>query len=106
MWIYVVMNFSERTKIGRQSKIKFVRFLENDGFQMLSKNLYIRYCTTQINALAHKEKVRDCFLEKLPISIILVADKQNEYSYHYLGRGKNKKNQENTLKIPKMIEFF
>ena len=42
----------------------------------------------------------------MPISIILVADKQNEYSYHYLGRGKNKKNQENTLKIPKMIEFF
>ncbi len=100
------MNFSERTKVGRLTKTKFVKVLENDGFQMLSKNLYIRYCTTQINAMAHKEKVRECFLEKYPISIILVADKQNEYSYHYLGRRKNKKIQENTLKTPKMIEFF
>lgn len=106
MWIYVIMNFSERTKVERQSRIEFCKVLEKDGFQMISKNLYIRYCSTQSNALSHKEKIRDKIFEKYPISIILVADKQNEYSYHYYGRKKCKKIQENPLKMPEMIEFF
>lgn len=63
-----------------------------------SKNLYVRYCSTQNNALSHKERIREKILERYPISIILVADKQNEYSYHYYGRRKCKKTQEKFLK--------
>ena len=106
MWVYVVMNFSERTKIGRQAKNEFYRILEKDGFQMISKNIYVRYCSTQNSALSHKENIREKIFEKYPISIILVADKQNEYSYHYFGRRKCNKNQENSLKMPEMVEFF
>ena len=106
MWVYVVMNFSERTKIGRQAKTEFCRILGKDGFQIISKNIYVRYCSTQSSAISHKEKIKKNIFEKYPISIILVADKQNEYSYHYFGRKKTKKNQENSLKMPEMIEFF
>lgn len=64
------------------------------------------YCGTQSNALSHKEKICEKLFEKYPISIILVADKQNEYSYHYYGRRKCKKAQENSLKMPEMVDFF
>jgi len=94
MWIYVIVNFSERTKIGRHSRTEFCRVLAKDGFQEISKNLYVRYCGTQSNALSHKERIREKILERYPISIILVADKQNEYSYHYYGRRKCKKRKE------------
>lgn len=106
MWVYVVLGFSQRTKIGRQATVTFCKILEKDGFQSITKNLFLRYCSTQSNAMSHKEKIQKQIFEKYPISIILVADKQNEYSYHYLGRKKCKKNQKDILKPPEMIEFF
>ncbi len=106
MWVYVVMNFAERTKIGRKMRTDFYRTLEKDGFKMVTKNLYVRYCSTQANALKHKMRVQDQIFEKYAISIILVADKQNENSYHYLGRRKTKKTRENPFKLPEMVEFF
>ncbi len=106
LWVYVVLGFSQRTKIGRQTTIEFCKILEKDGFQCLSKNLYGRYCGTQSNAILHRERVQEQIVEKYPISIILVADKQNEYSYHFEGRKKCIKTQEKLLKKPQMVEFF
>lgn len=106
MWVYVVLNFPERTKVGRLARTGFYRVLEKDGFKMVTRNLYVRYCSTQTNAVKHKARIQEHIFEKYAVSIILVADKQNESSYHYLGRRKTKKTRENPLKLPEMIEFF
>jgi len=58
---------------------------------MVSKNICVRYCSTLANAIKHKTRIQKQIFEKYAVSIILVADKQNEFSYHYMGRRETKK---------------
>lgn len=67
------------------------------GFYKLHKNLYVRHCTTLNNALIHKRRLQQQLFEKCNVSLIFTLDRQNEYSYHYLGR---KTRSKNSLKCP------
>lgn len=100
------MNISNRTATGRECKKNFSRQLEKDGFNKLYSNLYIRYCYSMANALVHKKRIMEAISGKCQISVIIVDDKHNETSYHYLGRKQKRKNDEILLKKPDLIEFF
>lgn len=105
MWVFVVMDFPNHTRKGRMEKRDFCRTLEKDGFIKMHKSMYCRYCSTLSNAQMHKKRVRETMVNNCCVSVFLIGDKQTEFSYHYLGP-KSKKNSEELLKGPDLIEFF
>lgn len=106
MWVYVVMNFSKSTKIGRERQRVFCREIIKDGFQRLYDNLYVRYCSTMENAQVHKKRIIGTILERSQVSIIFVDDRHNGQSYHYFGRNQKRKNEAKILEMPELVEFF
>lgn len=106
MWVYVVMNFSKRTKLGRERQKLFCREIAKDGFRRLYDSLYVRYCSTIENAQMHKKRIMEKIMEKCQISIMFVDDRHNGQSYHYFGRSQKRKNEANLLKMPDLVEFF
>lgn len=106
MYIYAILNFPLHSKAGREEHKLFVKTLLSDGFHKLHKNLYVRHCTTLNNALIHKRRLQQQLFEKCNVSLIFTLDRQNEYSYHYLGRKtRSKKQPQMPLPVP-FVEFF
>ena len=105
MWIFVTMDFGQ-TKRGRQAKELFCRQIAKDGFTMLNRNTWVRYCTTQGNAMMHRERVKCEIPENCCVTLILVADKQSEYLYNHYGRHSRRKKGPEMPQQPDLIEFF
>ena len=105
MWIFITMDFGQ-TKQGRQTKELFCRQIAKDGFSMLNRNTWVRYCSTQSNAMMHRERVKLGIPDNSCVTLILVADKQCEQMYNYYGRGTRREKAPKMPSIPNMIEFF
>lgn len=106
MWIYIFSRFPLYSKSGRKEHQAFCRELQKYGFHRLHPDLHIRYCTTLNNAMGHKRKITEKIFEHSQISIIFVADKQQNYSYHHWGSQRIKKANDKILKPLEMVEFI
>ena len=105
MWIFVTMDFGQ-TKPGQQTKELFCRQIAKDGFSMLNRNTWVRYCSTQSNALMHRERVKLEIPDNSCVTLILVADKQCEYLYNHFGRSSHRKKSIGMPQPHNLIEFF
>ena len=105
MWIFVTMDFAQ-TRPGRQLRDGFCKELAKDGFSLLNRNTWVRYCTTLGNAQAHRERVKRLIPERSCVTLILVADKQCDYMYNHYGRHSRRKNVPEMPPTTDMIEFF
>ena len=76
-----------------------------DGFVKLHKSLYCRHSSTLSNAEMHKKRVMGWVTTNSNVSIFLIGDKQSEYAYHHTNN-RVKKNAQEIMIIPEMIEFF
>lgn len=106
MWVYVVMKFSKRTKLGRERQKLFCREIAKDGFRRLYDSLYVRYCSSIGNAQMHKKRIMEKIMEKCQISIMFVDDRHNGQSYHFLGGARKEKMRRIYLKCLIWLNFF
>lgn len=102
MWVYIFMQFS-RTKKGAKERNKFQKELKSDGFKAIYSQLYVRYCQNLEDSIKHRKRIEKIICDNSKVSIILVGDKQNEYSYHHLS---HKRNEGFLLNPPENVEFF
>ena len=105
MWIFVTMDFS-RTGKGRMAQNDFCRLLAQDGFSLLNRNTWVRYCTTGANARTHKKKIKELIPDNCCVTIILASDTHDEHFYNHYGRHLRQKKYPNLPDKPSMIEFF
>ena len=105
MWIAVVLDMPDRTRPARQRKVKIVSEIKREGFEEITRNLFMRQCATMNNALMYRERIRNIPHEKISLSILLIADQQIAKSYHYNGRTR-KKSKEIALNCRDDIEFL
>jgi len=90
--------------VGRASRTEFQGRLCKDGFFRLHENLFVRYCSTNANAMRHKEKVKSFIPARCcDISIILSSDNTEGGAFHSMNR---KRTNNIAYGKPKDIEFF
>ena len=99
------MDFAQK-RPGRVLKDGFCKELVKDGFSMLNRNTWVRYCTTLGNAQTHRERIKRLIPERSCVTLILVADKQCDYMYNHYGRHSRRKNAPEMPKSTDLIEFF
>ena len=73
------------------------------GFGRLVTACFVKYCQNLDDSIKHRKRVEKIIYKKSKVSVIFVGDKQNEYSYHHMSRGKSNEFQLNPLEN---IEFF
>lgn len=76
MWVLVMFDLPTETKKDRKSYAKFRKDILADGFQMFQFSMYIRHCSSKVNADVHTRRVKSILPAKGHVGIMTITDKQ------------------------------
>jgi CRISPR-associated protein Cas2 len=104
MWILVSFDYIHSNK-GIKRIQQFMHLLISDGFSKINRNIYVRHCSSNYNALLHKKRIIRGITPKSDICIFIIPDNNFELSFFLFGRSK-KENEKTIPKPSPIIEFF
>ena len=76
MWVIVMFDLPNITKIENKRYTKFRKQILDDGFTMFQFSLYIRHCMSRENADVHIKRVKNILPPKGHVGILCITDKQ------------------------------
>lgn len=100
VWLFVFFDLPTENRLQRKTAYKFRKELLKDGFTMMQYSVYIRHCSTRINAETHIGRVREIVPEYGKVSILAVTDKQYGKMLTFYGKARKQN------KTPSLFECY
>lgn len=101
MWVLVFFDLPTETKTDTKNYRKFVKGLEQDGFDRFQWSIFMRHCPSMDNAQVHIKRVKSMLPPKGHVCILHLTDKQFGMMEVFLSRKK-----EDTPEIHQQLELF
>lgn len=76
MWILVMFDLPNETKLQRKRYSEFRKYLIQDGFTMFQFSIYVRNCASRENTKVHIDRIKKLLPPEGKICIITITEKQ------------------------------